>query len=127
MKGAMRSFYHCFYLLDACYAHLGENDLGAVLGAMSPVLFGDDGMPVDRAYLNYWTEACAACQSKNILAQVDGFLSLLERRFGFQFPKTKQLLGQEGIETLVIAAAQNADDAYRKYVKGIAGSLSGFQ
>lgn len=123
----MRSFYHCFYLLDECYFITHEGDLGGVLGAMSPVLFGGDGMPIDRAYPNYWADACASCGSKNILAQTDSFLTLLEHRFGFHFPETKKLLGQAGIEKLVISAAEKADETYRQHVKKIAGSLSGLQ
>lgn len=127
MKPFMKSFYHCFFLLDECYFITHDSDLGGVLGAMSPLLFGGDSMPIDRAYLNYWADACASCDSKNILVQTGSFLTLLSHRFGFTFPETKKLLTQAGIEEIVLTAAQRADEEYRRHVKSIADTLSGLQ
>ena len=115
MTRKMKSFLICFFTLDQCYFQNKENDLGIILGAMSPELC-TDGMPVDLAMLNDWERICSLedVNKPYIVEKILEFLELYETEFGFSFYKTKELLKSAYIEPLIDQAMIKATEAGNK-------------
>ena len=101
----MKSFYEMFYILDRCYEICSEDDLGGLLGAISPELWG--GRPMDWAMYEDWEEYCHG-KGKNldIIQRIYSFLLMYEEQFGFNFSQTRQVL-KSSISSEHIAAAKD--------------------
>jgi len=112
----MESFLTFFYILDQCYEQVQEDDLGGLLGAASPELWGD-GHPMDRAILNDWKEISNpdTVNKQNIIEKTYGFLEYYEKLYGFNFAKTKKWLTIPNSQ-VVENAISNSCAMYEKYV-----------
>lgn len=89
----MQSFLIFFYILDQCYFQCEEDDLGGLLGAISPELWAD-GKPMDMAIFNDWQKKSnpETIDASNIIERTYDFLEYYEKEFGFNFFKTKKCL-----------------------------------
>lgn len=112
----VQSFLMFFYILDQCYMQCPENDLGGLLGAISPELW-EDGMPMDKAVYKDWQEQndIALLNSQNIVNAVSAFLEFYEIKFGFDFSKTKIVLQNTVDNGMIEKAIDKTDMMYRKY------------
>lgn len=89
----MQSFLVFFYILDQCYTQCEEDDLGGFLGAISPELW-EDGKPIDIAIFNDWQKISnpKTIDVNNIIERIYDFLEYYEKKFEFDFSKTKKCL-----------------------------------
>ncbi len=112
----MKSFLTCFYILDYCYFINYENDLGGILGVMSPDLLAD-GKPIDTAVLEYWKKVCPDNPSSDveIINKVYDFLEFYEDNFGFNFEKTRELIKTSEILSYVETAKTKADKTCKEH------------
>ena len=103
------SFLECFYILEQCYILCSEDDLGGFLGAISPEIW-EDGKPIDIAVYHDWQarNKSIKMEGKDILRQIYQFLELYEKKFGYNFSKTKKTLIQDITEDIIQKAQQNA-------------------
>ena len=111
----MRSFLFFFYVLDQCYDQCKEDDLGGLLGAISPEL-REDGLPMDMAIFNAWREKNGNknINRQNILNLSYDFLEEYEKRFGFKFTKTKWILMHSFSNMMLDQAIEKAEMLYQK-------------
>lgn len=112
----MESFLTCFYILEYCYFIDYENDLGGILGAMSPDLMSD-GMPIDSAFFLNW-EKVQKSTDKNgygIIEQIDDFLDFYEKQYGFSFDKTRKLLKTKELHIYIDTAKSKAYETCKKH------------
>lgn len=87
------SFWFLFSLLDTCYFKCYEDDLGGLLGDLSPSLWSDR-RPMDLATVHDWESLCkdfGFCE-ENAVDCVVRFLESYEKMFGFLFEKTKETI-----------------------------------
>ena len=112
----MEMFLICFFVLNYCYYINYENDLGGILGAMSPELMVD-GKPIDTMFLANWRKICSSYTKENkaIILQIDAFLKYYETHYDFKFPKTRKLLKTNDILNYVDTARKKAQEACLKY------------
>lgn len=94
-----KEFWLLFLLLDRCYTHCREDDLGGLLGALNPRIWAD-GLPADRADLADWedTHHDDDLRRDAFIKRVIAFLQDFGRRYGFDFSRT-------------IVCLENMDDA----------------
>lgn len=94
-----KEFWLLFLLLDRCYTHCQEDDLGGLIGALNPGIFAD-GLPADRADLSEWedTHRDDDLRREVFINRIIGFLQDFGWRYGFDFSRT-------------IAWLENVDDA----------------
>lgn len=87
------SFLDFFYILDDAYNQCKEDDLGGFLGAISPEIW-EDGKPIDKAIFNDWQKFCKpeTINENNIIKRTYDFLDYYEKKFEFDFSKTKRWL-----------------------------------
>ena len=113
---AMEMFLICFFVLDYCYFINYENDLGGILGAMSPRLMAD-GRPIDTQFFINWKKLCSSYTKENhaIIMQIDDFLDYYEMHYDFKFPKTRKLLKTNDVLNYVDTARIKAHEACLKY------------
>mgnify|MGYP005771858155 CR=1 FL=1 len=112
----MQSFLMFFYILDQCYEHCPENDLGGFLGSISPELW-EDGKPIDKAVYNDWKARnnITLLNRQNIINAILDFLQYYQSKFGLDFSKTQSILkNTDGIEMIDMAMAKT-DLMYQKY------------
>lgn len=111
-----KEFWLLFLLLEHCYAHCQEDDLGGLLGALNPGLFAD-GLPADRADLAEWedTHHDGDLRREVFINRIIGFLQDFGRRYGFTFSRTIVLLENLGEEEYAkqLAAAEKEAAAWR--------------
>lgn len=84
------SFWFLFTILDDCYFKCYEDDLGGLLGELSPHLWVDF-RPMDLATVQDWEAVCrdmGFCE-ENAVACVIRFLESYEEMFGFSFAEAK--------------------------------------
>lgn len=112
----MESFLVCFYILDHCYFIDYEDDLGGILGAMSPDLMLD-GLPIDKAFLDDWRKLDKQQPNSNaeILKKVDSFLDYYEKQYDFSFTETRKLLRSDRLLNFVDTAKIRARETCKKY------------
>ena len=95
----MNSFLIFFYLLDQCYDLCREDDLGGFLGSISPEIL-DDGLPADIAVFHDWEVE----KNEPILEKSIVFLERYEKKYGYSFKETKEILkSNKSLELLRIA------------------------
>lgn len=111
----MQSFLTFFYILDQCYEQCQEDDLGGLLGAISPEIW-EDGQPMDKAMFNDWKEISSpdTVNEQNIMEKAYDFLDYYEKQFGFNFVKTKQWLNMSNSQ-IVENAISKSCLMYEKY------------
>ena len=111
----MQSFLTFFYILDQGYEQYQEDDLGGLLGATSPEIW-NDGHPMDKAIYNDWIEICNPdlINEQNIIEKTYDFLDYYEKKFGFNFEKTKHWLAIANNQ-IIENAILNSIIAYEKY------------
>lgn len=82
-----KEFWLLFLLLDRCYTHCREDDLGGLLGALNPQIWAD-GLPADRADLADWedTHHDDDLRRDAFIKRVIAFLQDFCCRYGFDFP-----------------------------------------
>lgn len=112
----MQSFLIFFYILDQCYNQCKEDDLGGILGAISPELW-EDGQPADKAIFNDWQKISVSktVEANAIVERIYAFLEYYEQEFGFDFFKTKQWLLATANEAVVEKAYDKAQIMYQKF------------
>lgn len=112
----MKCFLTCFYILDHCYFINFEDDLGGILGIMSPDLLVD-GKPIDTAVFKYWNDVCPDNPSSDteFIKKVDDFLEFYEKAFGFNFKKTRELIKTPEILSYVKSAEAKAEMTCKKH------------
>lgn len=114
----MQSFLMLFYILDQCFDHCQENDLGSILGAMSPE-FMDDGLPMDKAIYNDWVEHTdvALLNKESIVQEVYRFLEYYESEFEYCFEKTKEVLQDPSgsLVDMVEKAVMRTEEMYQRH------------
>ena len=99
----MQSFLIMFYMLEQCYEECKEDDLGGLLGMISPELWTDNE-PIDRDVINDWVKVSDSqtVDKKNIVKRVNDFLCFYEQKYGFNFEESKRWLcmqiGDEAVE-----------------------------
>ena len=117
-----RTYLIMFYLLDACFWKCREDDLGAMLGGMTPEhdFFQTGGIPLDSAYLSGWSEISRKNPDADMIALTDAFLAYYQSNFGFDVSQTRGMLRRDdSIQVMLADAIRQADEPFRKY----AGSL----
>lgn len=84
-----KEFWLLFLLLDRCYTHCREDDLGGLLGALNPQIWAD-GLPADRADLADWEDPHHDNDLRRdaFIKRVIAFLQDFGRRYGFDFSRT---------------------------------------
>lgn len=112
----MKCFLTCFYILDHCYFINFEDDLGGILGIMSPDMLVD-GMPIDKAVLEDWNDVCSDYPSSDteFINKVDEFLKFYVDNFGFNFEKTRELIKSPEVLSYVETAKTKADETCKKH------------
>ena len=83
------NYIYIYKVLDYCYSVCEENDLGGLLGELSPDIF-EDGLPADMATYDDWIEV--ASKHDDLKTAIICFLENYEKVYGFCFYKTKQCL-----------------------------------
>lgn len=113
---SMQSFLMFFYILDQCYDRCQENDLGGLLGAISPELWGD-GRPMDIAVYHDWEDRINTndINNQNIIRTIYRFLEDYEKLFGYNFQETKNILITSMDNAAIAEAAEYANGMYQKY------------
>lgn len=118
----MQSFLIFFYLLDVCYSLIPEDDLGGLLGAISPLLL-EDGRPMDISIYNDWKkmQTRVGLTKSNMTKTAYSFLEEYERKYGFDFSKTKcSLLNvvDDAIfkKALLFASQMNTKYKYKDFI-----------
>lgn len=88
-----QAFWFLFIVLDACWDRCRENDLGGLLGGLSPYLWANR-LPMDIANVEDWEALCRAREfcRKNAVDCILLFLESYEKQYGFSFLQTKKLL-----------------------------------
>ena len=108
-----KEFWLLFLLLDRCYTHCQEDDLGGLLGALNPGIFAD-GLPADKADLAEWedTHCDDDLRRDAFINRIIAFLQDFGRRYGFDFSRTIVLLEtvdeKEYAEQLAVAEKKAA-------------------
>lgn len=112
----MQSFLMFFYILDQCYDICQEDDLGGILGAMSPEIW-QDGQPIDKAILTDWVKNAHphTVNEQNIVKKTLDFLNNYEKQLGFDFSGTKKLLSSLSEQTIIKNAVIRTQEMYQKY------------
>ena len=112
----MRSFLVLFYILDQAYDQCEEDDLGGLLGAMSPELWGD-GQPIDKAIFNNWKKISnpELLNEDNIIKAVCDFLDYYEKKFGFYLYKTKQWITTMSDKRIIKRALDKSEEMYQRF------------
>lgn len=112
----MQSFLIFFYLLDMCYNLIPEDDLGGMLGAISPMLW-EDGRPMDSSVYNDWKKTLTRVEfnRSNIVKTACSFLEEYERKYGFNFSQTKRTLLSAVDEDILEKAFLYASQMNTKY------------
>lgn len=112
----MESFLVMFYTLDQCFDCFPEEGLGGFLGAISPELW-EDGQPADQAVLLDWKNISRpeTITTQNITKKICDFLEYYEKRFGFNFTKTKQRLLAQKDDELVVNAVKKTAEMYKNF------------
>lgn len=87
------SFWELFLVLDYCYSLCKEDDLGGILGAISPDLWCDD-TPADKAIVSDWEHICAEPRPtpRRLMEYITQFLLSYEQKYGFCLSETKNTL-----------------------------------
>lgn len=95
-----------FYLLDFCFKINGNDDLGALLGAISPEIC-KDRFPADAAVFETWMERLPErkLDSRQLLPEVIQFLRWYGNEFGFDFTQTLNILESEKITADILNRA----------------------
>ena len=111
---SLRSFITMYYLLDSLYPKCKKDDLGALIGAISPKLW-EDGMPMDLAILDDWKEQYgeAEINKNNLKKAILNFLLTYEENFGFSFYQVKEYLlncNEEAIELAIERGKQHIEE-----------------
>ena len=111
----MESFLTFFYILDQCYEQCQEDDLGGLLGAISPEIW-EDGQPMDKAIFNDWKELSNldTVHEQNIIEKVSEFLDYYEKEFGFKFAEAKKWLNKADSQGVKNAISKSCV-MYEKY------------
>lgn len=112
----MQSFLAFFYVLDQCYDKCREDDLGGLLGSISPDLW-EDGKPIDQAVLNDWRDRnkIELLNNHNILRAIYDFLEYYQQKFGYNFSETKVLLEKTVNDEMITRALDKASEMYQRY------------
>ena len=112
----MQSFLVFFYLLDVCYSQCQENDLGGILGLISPELWGD-GRPMDIAIYTDWKyiHGLQPLKPSQIIGAAYRFLEIYEKQYGYNFSKIKDLLLNVINDDTVGKAYQYAAQMHQQY------------
>lgn len=112
----MQSFLMFFYILDQCYELCEEDDLGGFLGTISPELW-KDGKPIDESVIMDWQKVChpKTVNNSNIISKIYDFLSYYEKKFGFDFSKTKQLLFTLNNQSVIETALEKTQEMYLRF------------
>lgn len=112
----MQSFLMFFYILDQCYDECQENDLGGLLGSISPELW-EDGRPMDKSVYNDWKDRndIEFLNSHNIVNAADCFLEYYQTKFGFDFSKTIRLLRNTVNNGMIAKAIDKTNLMYQKH------------
>jgi len=112
----MQSFLMFFYILDQCYDLCEEDDLGRLLGIISPELW-QDGRPIDEAVLEEWKQRNAMIEvnDKNIINLTHSFLCYYEQRYGYNFSNTKLVLSKVNEFQIIKKSKDKMQEMYQKY------------
>ena len=119
----MYYFFVCFYILDYCfwshtdrYAMMHTDDLGALLGTMSPDLLVD-GKPVDQAVLEDWNEMFHYVPNSDSewIDIIDKFLDYYEKNEGFDFPLARTILREDFVLAYVPTAKEKAKETCNQH------------
>lgn len=112
----MQSFLMFFYILDQCYNLCQEDDLGGLLGAISPELW-EDGKPIDKGVYDDWQDQnnAAYLNSQNIINATLNFLEFYQDKFGFDFSKTILILQNTVNKEIIEKAIDKTDMMYQKH------------
>lgn len=113
---SMQSFLMFFFILDQCYDQCKENDLGGLLGSISPELW-EDGKPMDLAIYNDWKDKndVRLLNSQNIVSAAYQFLECYQKKFGFDFTKTLKLLKGPNSAHMISNAVKQTNRMYEKF------------
>ena len=99
----MDSFLVFFYILEQCYTLCHEDDLGGFLGAISPELW-TDGKQTNNKNMKLDPES--------IVIRIYEFLETYEKKFGYDFSKTKKTLSSDITEEMIREALKQAKIRY---------------
>lgn len=112
----MYGFLICFYMLDYCYTKNQENDLGGMLGAMSPDLLLD-GMPIDKSFLDDWNRIVSELPDNDmeLIHKIDEYLEFYENNFGFVFFKTRKMLRSLQVFSCIESIKEQAKETCVKH------------
>lgn len=102
-----QAYYTMFYFLDLHYFASKCDDLGVLLGALNPYLFGDNGMPIDIAKWSDWKKIVKIVTRKEgehvCLSATETFQSMLaflnyhQSEFGFNLQDVLQEINENRI------------------------------
>lgn len=115
----MYYFLVCFYVLDHCfwshtdrYGMMHKDDLGGLLGIMTPDLLAD-GRPRDETVLGYWNSVFQKIPDSDSewIDTIDIFLDYYEKNFGFDFPLARPILKEGHVLAYVPTAKEKAKEA----------------
>lgn len=110
-----KEYWLLFLLLEHCYEHCQEDDLGGLLGALNARIWADD-LPADRADLAEWedTHRDSDLHRDVFVKRVIAFLQDFGGRYGFDFSRTLVLLETVGEEEYAeqLAAAEKEATAW---------------
>ena len=109
----MDSFLVFFYILEQCYTLCHEDDLDGFLGAISPELW-TDGKPIDIAIYNDWqtNNKNMKLDPVSIVIRIYELLETYEKKFGYDFSKTKKTLISDITEEMIREALKQAKIRY---------------
>ncbi len=112
----MQSFLTFFYILDQCYEQCREDDLGGLLGVISPETW-NDGQPMDKAIICDWEKISnpPTVSEKNVIEKTYDFLNYYEKQFGYIFTKTKHWLTTPNNQAVVENAILKTQEMYEKF------------
>lgn len=112
----MQSFLMLFYILDQCFELCAENDLGGLLGIISPELW-QDGRPIDGSVMKDWQQISNPkdVNADNIIDKITLFLCYYEEEFGFHFSDTKRILFTLKDSNIIEKAIIKTQEMYLKY------------
>lgn len=88
-----KKFWLLFVILEKCYFSCLDDDLGGLLGALSPDLWGD-GYPADMAILRDWEEGDSnnSEEKDGFVNRIVSFLRSYSNSYGFDFNKAIEWL-----------------------------------
>lgn len=112
-----QSFLVFFLILDSIYPNCKEDDIGGLLGAISPDLL-EDGMPVDLSILTKWNQYCDAYlwDIGNTLIIICGFLREYQEEYGFDYSITISYIENNPNAIDVVGAHIRAEELLKKYI-----------